>query len=521
MATPISNINNSIISSEMVLWEGPNIPCIDLCTGEKVSSVIAKIGTELCNIVTDINELQNLDYTCMISKFNYTGALLTPTNFSFKLLFQLLLDNDCTLVQLINDIKATSATSTVNLQGLELKCITNELLNLCGQIPTNLDILKVTQAIINILCEVQDDVADLLIRVITLETQVNSLGNPGTGGYTEPYIGPVPVGAPVGSVGTTGSCLNSGTSLLMSEHIPQITDKEICDLKDLVGTAVQVEDVLNNQCLGDYLTNADIIQNPLNLAQAAKNREIIICDLINRLTLIENSCCSFGCKDIKIGFLQGYDATTNTYTLTFSFGAGTDIPQIFNDCGSTFILTDWKGISTTITNNPLSLSTQLINGSVFYINLSGTGLDTTRNIDIKINTCFTNTQNGLICKDCFGGVLDASANLITNTCWDFAVPLTDVLGVSTKTLYYHSIITSQGTVSLNNTSTSSNTSLSLPTTVISSNVSNIGYCGNAKIKLTIDNQSTTDVPEIKLGIANTNPTLYIHIPGTFNSSCLC
>ena len=521
MATPISNINNSIISSEMVLWEGPNIPCLELCKGEKVSSVIAKIGTKLCDLTSDIDELQNLDYTCMINKFNYTGALLTPENFSFKLLFQLLLDNDCTLKQLIENIASTSATSSVNLQGLDYKCITAEILNLCGQIPTNPDILKVSQAIINILCDVQDEVADLLIRVITLETQINSLGNPGTGGYTEPYIGPVPVGAPVGSVGTTASCLNSGTSLLMSQHIPQITDKEICDLKDLVGTTVQVQDVLTSQCLGDYLTNPDIIQNPINLAQAAKNREVIICDLIERLTLIENSCCSFGCKDIKIGFLQTYTVTTNVYTLTFSFGAGTDIPQVFQDCGSTFLLTDWKGVTTTITNSPSTLT----NGSTFTINLTGTGLDTTRNIDIQINTCFTNIQNGLICKDCFGGVLDASANTITDTCWDFMVPLTDVLGCSNKTLYYHSIITSQGNVALNNASTSTianNTNtLNLPTTVIASNVNSIFVCNNAKIKLRIDNQSTTDVPEIKLGIANTTPALYIHIPGTLNTTCTC
>jgi len=487
MATPISNINNSIISSEMVLWEGPNIPCLELCKGEKVSSVIAKIGTKLCDLTSDIDELQNLDYTCMINKFNYTGALLTPENFSFKLLFQLLLDNDCTLKQLIENIASTSATSSVNLQGLDYKCITAEILNLCGQIPTNPDILKVSQAIINILCDVQDEVADLLIRVITLETQVNSLGNPGTGGYTEPYIGPVPVGAPVGSVGTT----------------------------------VQVQDVLTSQCLGDYLTNPDIIQNPINLAQAAKNREVIICDLIERLTLIENSCCSFGCKDIKIGFLQTYTVTTNVYTLTFSFGAGTDIPQVFQDCGSTFLLTDWKGVTTTITNSPSTLT----NGSTFTINLTGTGLDTTRNIDIQINTCFTNIQNGLICKDCFGGVLDASANTITDTCWDFMVPLTDVLGCSNKTLYYHSIITSQGNVALNNASTSTianNTNtLNLPTTVIASNVNSIFVCNNAKIKLRIDNQSTTDVPEIKLGIANTTPALYIHIPGTLNTTCTC
>ena len=61
----------------------------------------------------------------------------------------------------------------------------------------------------------------------------------------------------------------------------------------------------------------------------------------------------------------------------------------------------------------------------------------------------------------------------------------------------------------------------LVTNVLIPNVNSIFVCNNAKIKLRIDNQSTTDVPEIKLGIANTTPALYIHIPGTLNTTCTC
>ena len=498
MATPINN--NSILSSEMVLWEGPNIPCIDLCTGEKVSNVVAKIGTKLCTLITDVKELETLDYTCMIEKFSYSGLLLTPENFSFKLLFQLLLDNDCTLKQLIDNIPNTSTTTNINLSGLDLKCITNEVLNLCGQIPTNLDINKLAQAIINILCGIQDDVADLLIRVITLEVKISELGDPGTGGYTEPNI---------------VSCLSS-IPTLMSVHIPTITDKAICDLNTLVGPTNTVQDVLNSQCLGDYLTNPNIIQNPANLAQAAKNREVIICDLINRLTLIENSCCSFGCSDIKIGFLQSYDNTTNTYHITFSYGAGTDIPLVFSDCGSTFIVTDWKGVTKTIINNVNTLH----NGSVFNINLSGSGLDVSQPMNLQIKTCFTNNQSGLICKDCFGGTLDASSNLTTSTCWDFAIPKNDVLGCGNKNLVYSNINTSQGVFNFNGNSTSVNGTLALPQYSSSNNLSNILVCTN-KITMNITNQSTTNPPEIRLAITNITPTLYINIVGTLNTNCGC
>ena len=35
------------ISSNCVIWQGPDLPCIDLCTGDSISSVVAKLCQQL------------------------------------------------------------------------------------------------------------------------------------------------------------------------------------------------------------------------------------------------------------------------------------------------------------------------------------------------------------------------------------------------------------------------------------------------------------------------------------------
>ena len=51
------------ISSNCVIWQGPDLPCIDLCTGDSISAVLAKLCEELVNLTTpddsccDVTEL--------------------------------------------------------------------------------------------------------------------------------------------------------------------------------------------------------------------------------------------------------------------------------------------------------------------------------------------------------------------------------------------------------------------------------------------------------------------------------
>ena len=48
------NLDNSPcspISSNCVVWQGPDISCLNLCTGDTISDVVAAMATELCTIL--------------------------------------------------------------------------------------------------------------------------------------------------------------------------------------------------------------------------------------------------------------------------------------------------------------------------------------------------------------------------------------------------------------------------------------------------------------------------------------
>ena len=60
----LDNSQCSPVSSNCVIWQGPNIDCIDLCTGDSISTVVYKLATELCEIMNQL-DLTNLDLACL------------------------------------------------------------------------------------------------------------------------------------------------------------------------------------------------------------------------------------------------------------------------------------------------------------------------------------------------------------------------------------------------------------------------------------------------------------------------
>ena len=66
------------ISSNCVVWQGPDITCIDLCTGDTITDVTHKLATKVCKLITDgvtsNPSLTGLDLTCL----NIPG--ITPTD---------------------------------------------------------------------------------------------------------------------------------------------------------------------------------------------------------------------------------------------------------------------------------------------------------------------------------------------------------------------------------------------------------------------------------------------------------
>ena len=42
-------------SSNCVIWQGPDLHCIKLCTGDTVSDVIANLASELCTVMDPVS----------------------------------------------------------------------------------------------------------------------------------------------------------------------------------------------------------------------------------------------------------------------------------------------------------------------------------------------------------------------------------------------------------------------------------------------------------------------------------
>lgn len=54
----------SPVSSNCVIWNGPDIECINLCKGDTVTEVVYKLATELCKII-DTFDVSNYDLSCL------------------------------------------------------------------------------------------------------------------------------------------------------------------------------------------------------------------------------------------------------------------------------------------------------------------------------------------------------------------------------------------------------------------------------------------------------------------------
>ena len=106
------NLDNSPcspISSNCVIWQGPDIPCIKLCTGDTVSNVVYKLGMELCNIM-DLLDVNGYDLSC------FDLASCKPQN--IQELIQFLIGRICDL-EAVNAAEAATPGSVPKSTGAD------------------------------------------------------------------------------------------------------------------------------------------------------------------------------------------------------------------------------------------------------------------------------------------------------------------------------------------------------------------------------------------------------------------
>ncbi len=119
------------ISSNCVIWQGPDISCLALCSGDTISEVTSKLATKVCDLITNgvsaNPSLTGLNLKCL----NIAGT--TPTTLVPVLqamVTQICLNNNSTSLlidqgykYLIIDLTETEYLDTVSVSMLKQKMI--------------------------------------------------------------------------------------------------------------------------------------------------------------------------------------------------------------------------------------------------------------------------------------------------------------------------------------------------------------------------------------------------------------
>lgn len=280
----------SPISSNCVIWQGPDIPCIKLCAGDTVSDVVFKLATELCTVLDTLN-VTNYDLSC----FNLTAC--GPND--FQALIQFLIEQICALQTATGTTTTTTTTRSEDLLVTVAPCfVVNGV--------TVMTVAEYAQAIGLKVCSLVTEISNLQTQINTLDGRVTALENATPPSFTLPSI-------------STG-CLVSYMSGASSATIDLVLDTLLndvtigyCALINSTDLPANLLAAVSTQCItgsdnslanpgstfsvayGPYTGFGTWQDTPVTVADAINNLWIAVCDFYNAFsTVIPTSTVSAG-----------------------------------------------------------------------------------------------------------------------------------------------------------------------------------------------------------------------------------
>lgn len=319
------NLDNrpcSPISSNCVIWQGPDIPCIKLCTGDSISDVIFKLATELCTIM-DTLDIKNYDLSC----FNL--AACPPDD--FQALIQFLIEQICST----EGIPTTRETSASNCP----ECVITVASCFIVGNQSTMQLVDYVTMIGNRICSIITDITQLQNQIDNINIRVTALENAVPPVYTLPSIstgclGPYMIETPASATidivinamlnnTTIGYCELIGSTGLPSEITAAVLSQCIFD------TSVSLQyspATFEAAYAGSWIQNANLN----SAAGAITNIWISICDMYNYVSglVLASSVVEAGLGTAVTSATVGTVTTYTVSTLNFVWTGLSTMPNI-------------------------------------------------------------------------------------------------------------------------------------------------------------------------------------------------
>ena len=268
------------ISSNCVIWQGPDIPCINLCNGDSVSDVVAKLAERLCTIADQL-DISLLDLSCFNPIF--------PTPQNFRDVVQLIINRVCALENPTVNPDAPVTTPCPD------DCIVT--IATCFQERDFLGNLITTLPLKDYVIKIGNEVCGILSTITTIQTSITDLDTRVTDIENNCCNQTIDI--------NLTSCISGGTVLPLVEFLLQL-ETAFCELQPLVGTSGNVSVMLTAAtCVPDsaeQLSNPPAVMSAIpgwvpgasNIAESVNNLWLTVCDLRTALTNLQAdlaACC--------------------------------------------------------------------------------------------------------------------------------------------------------------------------------------------------------------------------------------
>lgn len=369
MAIPITpqdtQKNCAPVSSNCVIWQGPDIPMINLCKGDSISDVTAKLAAELTTLVEQL-DITGFDVSCF--------PPICPKPENIHDLIQFILDTlcNCCVNGQGGSGGGTGSFTCDDVKACEMPIATCfQYVDSFGNNVTTMTLADYAQAIANKVCSFTSQITAINNTLTDHETRLDTLEACVLPCNTEPVQPTVP---------SSECILPTQTDIPIVDFVEEL-ELQFCNLKSKTGTPTEITTAIGLACNIDASPSlANPVANPSmytlpgwtpiasadTLAETVGNLWLTLCDLRTAFIDLKTSvqaCCGVSCAD-NIFNLAG----TMTTRLSAQINMSGVIANAFQFCagtsGTVKIIDPWGAVITATTSENIIADT---NNSTPYI----------------------------------------------------------------------------------------------------------------------------------------------------------
>lgn len=380
----------SPVSSNCVMWQGPDLPCISLCNGDTISSVVYKVATDLCTIKTSL-DLSALDLSCLVTFCS--AANPAPTTKTLSAVLDFIVDKVCCLNTTIQNLPG--GANSYAEPNLALPSCLQYADPSTGQTITQLSLSNYVLRLGNQHCSLKATIDTHTTQIASLATRVTTLES--TSGVVLPTV-------------TPNCLLTPGTPTQMNVLLDEL-ESQYCSLRTVLGTNSNLTTAIAQQCNNlanqNALSQAGYVSGlsgwvPASgdalsgtVAGTIKNLWTVLCDMRAAIYDLKNTAGQTDCSAFLLGFTAAANNDRTQVTLFFN-GGSTVVPAGFANCnaqGSKITISDTSGHTYT---GYVDLVAAVTDTDGITFTVSGASLNAAQTYTVKVEGCLT--KSGTVCS---------------------------------------------------------------------------------------------------------------------------